>query len=60
MTKKQSAAAAAYLAAVAAWILYPKVFVAVAIAAVVWFSLATVVALAIGRVAAARNAQVSK
>lgn len=58
MTKKQSAAAAAILAAAVAWILYPKVFVLCAVIAVTWLCLASTVALAIGKMAAARDRQV--
>lgn len=59
MSSKQStAAAAAIVAAAVAWITYPKIFVAAALVAATWLSLATCVALAVGRVAAYRNRQV--
>jgi hypothetical protein len=57
MTTKQMFTAAAILAAAVSWITWPKVFVLVAIIAIVWLSLASVVAVAIGKMAAARDEQ---
>jgi hypothetical protein len=55
-TKQKSAAAAAIVAAAAAWITWPKIFVLVAIIAVLWLSVASCVAVIVGRIIAAREA----
>jgi hypothetical protein len=60
MTKKQSAAAAAILAAAAAWITWPKAFILAAVVAILWLSIASSVAVIVGRVVAARDLEVTK